>query len=122
MQNWFDHIQFHMRAQPETPAMVMEDRIVTYGMLNAVVDRCARRLLESEPVRARLQEIVRRYAVRVPRGCLAIDGAERDRGACDRFRVTLRHTGHQSADVSAVVNELHGKAYDQVNDDGREHA
>jgi acyl-CoA synthetase (AMP-forming)/AMP-acid ligase II len=33
-----------MRARPEAPAMVMEDRVVTYGMLQDVVGRCARRI------------------------------------------------------------------------------
>ena len=44
MKNWFDHIMFHTRAQPETPAIVMEDRVVTYGMLKIGIDRCARRI------------------------------------------------------------------------------
>jgi len=44
MKNWFDHIAFHMRAQPATPAIVMEDRVVTYGMLETAIDRCARRI------------------------------------------------------------------------------
>jgi acyl-coenzyme A synthetase/AMP-(fatty) acid ligase len=45
MKNWFDHILLQTRAQPETPAMVMEDRVVTYGMLNTAIERCARRIL-----------------------------------------------------------------------------
>lgn len=45
MDNWFEHILFHMRAQPETPAMVMEDRAVTYGMLSVAIERCARRIV-----------------------------------------------------------------------------
>jgi len=44
MINWFDHILFHTRNQPETPAMVMEDRIITYGMLGLGIDRCAQRI------------------------------------------------------------------------------
>jgi acyl-CoA synthetase (AMP-forming)/AMP-acid ligase II len=44
MQNWFDHILYHTRAQPEMPAIVMEDRAVTYGMLKTGADRCARRV------------------------------------------------------------------------------
>jgi acyl-coenzyme A synthetase/AMP-(fatty) acid ligase len=45
MNNWFDCILYHTRAQPETPAMVMEDRTVTYGMLGAAIERCARRIV-----------------------------------------------------------------------------
>jgi acyl-CoA synthetase (AMP-forming)/AMP-acid ligase II len=45
MNNWFDHILFHLRTRGERPAMVMEDRVVTYEMLRVAVDRCARRLV-----------------------------------------------------------------------------
>jgi acyl-coenzyme A synthetase/AMP-(fatty) acid ligase len=45
MNNWFDHILYHIRTQPETPAMVMEDRVVTYGMLHVAMDRCAQRIV-----------------------------------------------------------------------------
>jgi non-ribosomal peptide synthetase component E (peptide arylation enzyme) len=45
MNNWFECILFHTRAQPQTTAMVMEDRTVTYGMLAAAIERCARRIL-----------------------------------------------------------------------------
>jgi acyl-coenzyme A synthetase/AMP-(fatty) acid ligase len=44
MNNWFDYILFHIRSQPETPAMVMEDRTVTYGMLGTAIASCARRI------------------------------------------------------------------------------
>ena len=44
MNNWFDHILFRMRARPEAPAMVMEDRVVTYGMLQDAIGRCAHRV------------------------------------------------------------------------------
>ena len=44
MNNWFECILLHARAQPQTPAMVMEDRTVTYGMLGAAIERCARRI------------------------------------------------------------------------------
>ncbi|MDR3469791.1 MAG: class I adenylate-forming enzyme family protein [Xanthobacteraceae bacterium] len=44
MDDWFDYILDHTRSQPEAPAAVMEDRVVTYGMLGAAIDACARRL------------------------------------------------------------------------------
>jgi acyl-CoA synthetase (AMP-forming)/AMP-acid ligase II len=44
MKNWFDYILFHTRTQPEKPAMVMEDRVVTYAMLQAGIERCAHRI------------------------------------------------------------------------------
>ncbi len=46
MKSWFDHVIFHTRTQPETPAMVMEDRVVTYGMLSIGIERCARRIVD----------------------------------------------------------------------------
>jgi acyl-coenzyme A synthetase/AMP-(fatty) acid ligase len=45
MNNWFDYLMFHTRAQPEKPSMVMEDRVVTYGMLRAAIERCAHRIV-----------------------------------------------------------------------------
>jgi acyl-coenzyme A synthetase/AMP-(fatty) acid ligase len=44
MNDWFALIESHMRAQPEKPALVMENRIATYGMLQAGIERCARRI------------------------------------------------------------------------------
>src|SRR6185503_18417555 len=44
MRRWFDHILLHARARPEQPALVMEDRVVTFGMLGAGLERCARRI------------------------------------------------------------------------------
>jgi acyl-coenzyme A synthetase/AMP-(fatty) acid ligase len=48
MINWFDHIDYYTRVQPQTPAMVMEDRVVTYDMLGAAIDRCAQRIAALE--------------------------------------------------------------------------
>ena len=45
MNDWFDYIMFHARAQPEKPAIVMEDRVVTYGMLRPAIERCAHRVV-----------------------------------------------------------------------------
>lgn len=44
MKNWFDHIQFQLATHLEAPAMIMEDRVVTRGMLKAGIERCARRI------------------------------------------------------------------------------
>lgn len=41
MNNWFDHILFNTRTQLETSAVVMEDRVVTYGMLGTAIGSCA---------------------------------------------------------------------------------
>jgi acyl-coenzyme A synthetase/AMP-(fatty) acid ligase len=51
MNNWFERILFYTRAQPETPAILMEDRVVTYAMLKAGIERCAARLVLVDVVR-----------------------------------------------------------------------
>lgn len=47
MNNWFDHILYNTRSQPETPAVVMEDRVVTYGMLGIAITNCAHRIISA---------------------------------------------------------------------------
>lgn len=44
MNIWFDYILFRARAQPETPAIILEDRVVTYAMLREGIASCAQRL------------------------------------------------------------------------------
>lgn len=44
MHDWFDYIVFGTRAQPEASAIVMEDRVITYGMLGDAIDSCAHRI------------------------------------------------------------------------------
>jgi acyl-coenzyme A synthetase/AMP-(fatty) acid ligase len=46
MTDWFEYILFQMRAQPQRPAIVLMDRVITYGMLASGMDHCARRLAE----------------------------------------------------------------------------
>ena len=44
MHDWFDHILYATRAQPEASAILMEDRVITYGMLGDSIASCARRI------------------------------------------------------------------------------
>lgn len=44
MKHWFERIAFHARVQASRPAIVMEDRAVTWGMLWGAVGACAARL------------------------------------------------------------------------------
>jgi acyl-coenzyme A synthetase/AMP-(fatty) acid ligase len=44
MNHWFDHILYYTVSQPECPAMVMEDRVVTYRMLGLAIENSARRV------------------------------------------------------------------------------
>ena len=45
MNYWFDHILYNTLSQPESPVIVMEDRVVTYRMLGITIENCARRIL-----------------------------------------------------------------------------
>jgi acyl-coenzyme A synthetase/AMP-(fatty) acid ligase len=45
MQDWFEHIRNNIRSQPEAPALVMEDRVITYGMLGTGIEACTNRLV-----------------------------------------------------------------------------
>ncbi len=44
MKNWFDHILYYTKIQPQRPAIILVDRAITYGMLASGVESCARRL------------------------------------------------------------------------------
>ncbi|SEM88018.1 class I adenylate-forming enzyme family protein [Bradyrhizobium sp. OK095] len=44
MHDWFDHILYATRAQPEASAILMEDRVITYGMLGDAITSCAYRI------------------------------------------------------------------------------
>lgn len=72
MDRWFEHIEFHIRAQPERPALVMENRIATYGMLGSGIERCASRiaslnLAREAPVAISYQDPIRHLTL-----CLAL--------------------------------------------------
>ena len=48
MKNWFDHILYHTKMQPQRPAIVLVDRTITFAMLAAGIESCARRLARSD--------------------------------------------------------------------------
>ena len=72
MKNWFDHILFHARAQREKPAMVVEDRGVTYGMLLLAIERCARRLNDLNIGRDGVVAVLVKNPIRHLTLCLAL--------------------------------------------------
>ena len=72
MNQWFAFIEFHMRAQPERPALVTENRVATYGMLKVGMERCARRIAQldlrrDQPVAISYQDAIRHFIL-----CLAL--------------------------------------------------
>ena len=72
MNNSFDHIMSHTRVNPEKPAIVMEDRVVTYGMLRTGIERCARRIAELNVPSDGLIAVVVKNPIRHLTLCLAL--------------------------------------------------
>jgi fatty-acyl-CoA synthase len=72
MKNWFDHILFQTRANPEKPAIVMEDRVVTYGMLRIGIENCARRIVSLNIPRNGLVAVTVKNPIRHLTLCLAL--------------------------------------------------
>jgi acyl-coenzyme A synthetase/AMP-(fatty) acid ligase len=110
MINWFDHILFHTRTQPETPAMVMEDRVVTYGMLGLAIERCALRIAALDFPRDGAAAVIVANPIRHMVLCLALFRL----GLCS---LSLTH-GQQNANVPGVAFALGdreaSRAYSQV--------
>ncbi|HEX4409128.1 MAG TPA: AMP-binding protein [Xanthobacteraceae bacterium] len=72
MNYWFDHILYNTRSQPESTALVMEDRVVTYRMLGIAIENSARRIaslkiLKEAPVAICVANPIRNLAL-----CLAL--------------------------------------------------
>jgi len=72
MLHWFDHILLQTRTQPEKPAIVLEDRVVTYGMLGIAIENCAHRIValgiaKDALVAVRIQNPIRHITL-----CLAL--------------------------------------------------
>ena len=72
MNNWFDYILFRTRTRPDAPAMVMEDRVVTYGMLHDAIERCARRIADAAVDRQRPAAVLVKNPIRHLTLCLAL--------------------------------------------------
>ena len=98
MNNWFDHILFHTRIQPETPAMVMEDRVVTFGMLGQAIERCAQRIAALDFPRDGAVAVIVANPIRHMTLCLALFRL----GICSLSLVR----GQQNANVSGLVLAL----------------
>ena len=98
MINWFDHILYYTRTRPETPAMVMEDRVVTYGMLAQAIERCAQRIAASDFPRDGAVAVIVANPIRHMTLCLAL------------FRLGIRSLslthGQKNASVPGVVVAL----------------
>jgi acyl-coenzyme A synthetase/AMP-(fatty) acid ligase len=72
MDNWFDRIILHTRTQPETPALVMEDRVVTYGMLGTAIENCARRIVSADVEGSGVVAVLAQNPIRDLTLCLAL--------------------------------------------------
>jgi acyl-coenzyme A synthetase/AMP-(fatty) acid ligase len=72
MNHWFDHILYNTLSQPESPAIVMEDRVVTYGMLGIVIENAARRIASLEIQNGGTVAVVNANPIRHVTLCLAL--------------------------------------------------
>ena len=72
MNDWFDHILYNTRTQRETPAVVMEDRVVTYGMLGQAIESCAQRVATLDAIKGGLVGICIQNPIRHLVICLAL--------------------------------------------------
>ena len=106
MNNWFDRILLHTRTQPETPAIVMEDRVVTYGMLGTTIDNCARRLVGAHIDKNNVVAIMVQNPIRDLTLCLAL------------FRIGMRsmslesgHLGIAGLKFATVLSDAKSKQW-----------
>jgi acyl-coenzyme A synthetase/AMP-(fatty) acid ligase len=72
MNHWFDHILYNTLSQPESPAIVMEDRIVTYRMLGIAIENSARRIVSFETPKGGLVAVCIANPIRHLTLCLAL--------------------------------------------------
>ena len=72
MDKWFDYIVYHMQTQPEKPALVMENRVVTYGMFKVGMERCARRIANLNCARGEAVAVLYKDPIRHLTLCLAL--------------------------------------------------
>ena len=72
MNHWFDHILYNTLSQPESPAIVMEDRVVTYRMLGIAVENSARHIMSLEIPKGGLVAVCNANPIRHFTLCLAL--------------------------------------------------
>jgi fatty-acyl-CoA synthase len=72
MNHWFDHILYNTLSQPESPAIVMEDRVVTYRMLGLAIEKSARRIASLDIPRGGLVAVCNANPIRHFTLCLAL--------------------------------------------------
>jgi acyl-coenzyme A synthetase/AMP-(fatty) acid ligase len=100
MNHWFDHILYNTLTQPESPAMVMEDRVITYRMLGIAIENSARRIASLEIAKVGMIAICIQNPIRHFTLCLALHRI----GFCS---LSLEHGQAEiaSLDVTAVLGD-----------------
>jgi long-chain acyl-CoA synthetase len=119
MNKWFEFIEFHMRSQPERPALVTENRVATYGMLKAGMERCARRLAQldlrrAEPVAISHQDPIRHFTLCLALHRIGIPSLSLAHGQAD---VAAVHFGAVLGDADAGKNNSHGARLVEATDE-----
>lgn len=119
MNHWFEHILYNTRSQPETPAIVLEDRVVTYRMLGSAIENCARRILALEIEKDGLVAVCNANPIRHFTLCLALHRI----GVCS---MSLEHAqpGIAALTFSAILGDVatrpkvdSGSRFIEVSDD-----
>jgi acyl-coenzyme A synthetase/AMP-(fatty) acid ligase len=72
MIEWFDHILYQTRTQPEASAILMEDRVVTYGMLANAIENCAYRIVAARIAKDGCIAVLVKNPIRHLTLCLAL--------------------------------------------------
>jgi acyl-coenzyme A synthetase/AMP-(fatty) acid ligase len=100
MNHWFDHILYNTLSQPESPAMVMEDRVVTYRMLGIAIENSAQRIASLDIAKGGLVAICIENPIRHFTLCLALHRV----GICS---MSLEHSqpGIASLAFAAVLGD-----------------
>jgi acyl-coenzyme A synthetase/AMP-(fatty) acid ligase len=100
MNHWFDHILHNTLSQPESPAIVMEDRVVTYRMLGIAVENSARRIVSLEIPKGGLVAVCNVNPIRHLTLCLALHRI----GICS---ISLEHNqpGLASLTFAAIIGD-----------------
>ncbi len=119
MNEWFEFVEFHMRAQPERPALVMENRVATYGMLKTGMERCARRIAQlnlrrDEPVAISYQDPIRHFTLCLALHRIGIPSFSLAQGQADVASVQF---GAVLGDTGVGKNNFHGARFVVVSDE-----
>lgn len=104
MLHWLDRILHYGLTKPETPAIILIDRVVTFGMLRAAILRCAKRLATLELPRDAPIGVMLESPVRVITISLALH-----RLGLSSMPLEQRQSGLSQISLSALLSDQGAK-------------